>query len=319
MKFNIESIVVLEKLLKQNTFDEKEFNRFVRTKGIKGFLEHERSMNKYTSINDVRKEIKRITKSKEYKDRYGFHKIKDNILQLSEDIQYIKEKEKFIIDEAIEAVYKIVPRDMSIDTNIYLYVGGDDGGFTVNRNRIYINYGKYIGNVDEFIKIISHELYHSRNIQLRDRFIFLLETLLSPNGITHEIMSKIIEEGIACLVQHGPILKADDPTGTLTQRGLLLLKGEFELLNQIILKGQDGIQNKKSMERLNIYIIGYHIITTVYKGEGVLILDDWTRKLKYRRIIETYIEICNRNSIPSGFSCEAKDILINTREGFRAR
>lgn len=319
MKFNIESIVVLEKLLKQNTFDEKEFNRFVRTKGIKGFLEHERSMNKYTSINDVRKEIKRITKSKEYKDRYGFHKIKDNILQLSEDIQYIKEKEKFIIDEAIEAVYKIVPRDMSIDTNIYLYVGGDDGGFTVNRNRIYINYGKYIGNVDEFIKIISHELYHSRNIQLRDRFIFLLETLLSPNGITHEIMSKIIEEGIACLVQHGPILKADDPTGTLTQRGLLLLKGEFELLNQIILKGQDGIQNKKSMERLNIYIIGYHIITTVYNGEGVLILDDWTRKLKYRRIIETYIEICNRNSIPSGFSCEAKDILINTREGFRAR
>ena len=319
MKFNIESIVVLEKLLKQNTFDEKEFNRFVRTKGIKGFLEHERSMNKYTSINDVRKEIKRITKSKEYKDRYGFHKIKDNILQLSEDIQYIKEKEKFIIDEAIEAVYKIVPRDMSIDTNIYLYVGGDDGGFTVNRNRIYINYGKYIGNVDEFIKIISHELYHSRNIQLRDRFIFLLETLLSPNGITHEIMSKIIEEGIACLVQHGPILKVDDPTGTLTQRGLLLLKGEFELLNQIILKGQDGIQNKKSMERLNIYIIGYHIITTVYKGEGVLILDDWTRKLKYRRIIETYIEICNRNSIPSGFSCEAKDILINTREGFRAR
>lgn len=319
MKFNIESIVVLEKLLKQNTFDEKEFNRFVRTKGIKGFLEHERSMNKYTSINDVRKEIKRITKSKEYKDRYGFHKIKDNILQLSEDIQYIKEKEKFIIDEAIEAVYKIVPRDMSIDTNIYLYVGGDDGGFTVNRNRIYINYGKYIGNVDEFIKIISHELYHSRNIQLRDRFIFLLETLLSPNGITHEIMSKIIEEGIACLVQHGPILKADDPTGTLTKRGLLLLKGEFELLNQIILKGQDGIQNKKSMERLNIYIIGYHIITTVYKEEGVLILDDWTRKLKYRRIIETYIEICNRNSIPSGFSCEAKDILINTREGFRAR
>ena len=42
-------------------------------------------------------------------------------------------------------------------------------------------------------------------------------------------------------MQHGSILKIDDPTGTLNNRDLLLIKDEFELLNEIII----DIKNRK--------------------------------------------------------------------------
>lgn len=313
MKLNIDSLVYMEKLLSQDTFNDKLFKKFIRTRGTRGLLEHEPQINNSIGVKILKKEIEKIMEVKNYRDRYRFYRIRDNLSKLREDVLYIEENKQEILDRAVKEVYKIVPHDMSFNGDIYLYIGGDDGGFTINRKKIYINYSKYMGNIEEFIKIISHELYHSRNIGLKDKFGFFLESLSSTNVIAHEIMAKIMEEGIACLVQQGPVLLTDDPTGTLTKRSLLFLKEEFELLNQIILKGKKGIQNQKGIEDLNIYAIGYHIITTIYNEKGVLILDDWTRKLKYRRIIETYVEICSRNSIPSGLSCEAKDILINKR------
>lgn len=309
MKLDIDSIVYLEKLLSQDTFNDKLFKKFINTKGIRGFLVHEPQGNRRIRVKILRKEIQKIMEFKKYKDGYGFHNIRDNLPQLREDVQYIKEKKQDILDEAIKETYKIVPHDMSFNGNIYLYIGGDDGGFTVNREKIYINYGKYMGNIEEFIKIISHELYHSRNIDLKDRFFFFLDTLSNTNMVAHEIIAKIMEEGIACLVQQGPVLLTDDPTGTLTKRSLLFLKEEFELLNQIILKDIRRIKNQNRIENLNIYAIGYYIVTTVYNKKGVLILDDWTRNLKYRRIIQTYIEICNEYGIVSGFTHQAKNVL----------
>jgi len=44
---------------------------------------------------------------------------------------------------------------------------------------------------------------------------------LTNNILAHKTISKILEEGIACLVQHGPYLILDDPTGILTKRSLL--------------------------------------------------------------------------------------------------
>lgn len=162
---------------------------------------------------------------------------------------------------------------MSFNTKINLYVGGNDGGFTINRKEIYINYGMYAGNIKELIKIMNHELYHSRNISLKDRFIFFLESLLNSNMVVHKAISKIIEESIACLVQQGPVLEKDDPTGTLTKRNLLLLKKEFDLLNQIIIESRRGIQAHKKIDMLNVYSIGYHIVSTIYNNDKKILLN----------------------------------------------
>ena len=137
--------------------------------------------------------------------------------------------------------------------------------------------------------------------------------ILKTNRLTYEIIGKSIEEGIACLVQHGAILTSDDPIGTLTKRNLILSKEEFDRLNHILLSIKHDTFNYKDVVKLNIYVIGYHIVSTIYKTEGVLILDDWTIGLEYKRIIKKYIEVCNMNNIPSGFTREVVEWIIDEK------
>src|SRR5699024_9919172 len=120
-----------------------------------------------------------------------------------EDIKNIKLQEKYILEKSMKKVYKILPKDIKVKCKIYLFLGGEDGGFTISRNKIYINYGNYINNIEELIKIISHELYHSRNISYNNRICFSIKTAFREYNKIYEIIGKIMEEGIASLVQHG--------------------------------------------------------------------------------------------------------------------
>ena len=310
MGFQLDSIKFLASILQQDTFNKKEFNKFIKTKGTKGFLAHQKRINSKINIKSMEEELRKVVLDKDYKDIYEFYLIKQNINQINEDIKYIKKNEKQIIDQALKEVYKIIPKDISVRFNVYFYSGGIDGGFTVNRKKIFINYGKYIGLREEFIKILSHEIYHSRNIPLKNRLIFLFKMILKGNPLTYEIVGKIMEEGIASLIQHSGKLRMDDPTGTLTKRNLILVKEEFDLLNCILLDIKYNRYDYKKISKLNIYVIGYYIISSIYNTEGVLALDDWTVNLKYKRIIKKYIEICNANRISSGFTDEILEWII---------
>lgn len=309
MIINIDSIVSLANILKQDTFDEKEFRKYIKGRGTKGFLNHEKNINSETNIRKIKKELKPVVLNETYKDKYNFYLIKENIESLNRDIIYLEENEEYIIGKVFKEVYKIVPKEMKVKSNIYLYGGGVDGGFTINRDKIFINYGKYIGLTEELIKILSHEVYHSRNISIKNRLVFSLSTLFSPNPIIPEIIGKIIEEGIALLVQHGEGIEKDDPTGTLTKRKLMFIKEEFDLLNNILLDAKNGISSYKKVRDLDIYVLGYYIVTTIYSTKGVFILDDWTVDLKYKNIIKEYIEICNDKNMSSGFTDEVKRLI----------
>jgi hypothetical protein len=306
VKINMDSIISLINILQQNTFNDRDFNNFIKLKGTKGFLEQEKNTNNKLNIKIIKKELKKVILDENYKDNYKFYLIKNNMEKIIKDINSIKENEDLIINQALKRVYKIVPKGVTIKSKIFLYWGGSDGGFTIDRKKVFINYQKYIGNREEFIKILSHELYHSRNFSMKDRFIFFLKIILNTNRFVYEIIGKSIEEGIACLIQHGPILKIDDPVGTLTKRNLVLSKEEFDRLNDILMDIKLDKINSKDIRKVNIYVIGYHIVSTIYNTEGVLILDDWTLNLEYRRIIDKYIEICNINNIPTGFSKEVQ-------------
>lgn len=281
------------------------------SRGTRGFLIHGENINMETNIKDIKEELKIVVLDKNYKDKYNFYKIKGNIKQLEQDIIYIEKNEKTIIKIVLKEVYKIVPKEVKVKSNIYLYGGGIDGGFTINRNNIFINYGEYIGNRGEFIKILCHEIYHSRKIEMLNRFCFSLNIILSENTITNEIMAKIMEEGIGLLVQHGSVLKKDDPTGTLTKRKLIFIKDDFDLLNHILLDAKNGISNYKKARKLDIYVLGYYIVSTIYNKKGVVILDNWTVKLQYKTIIKEYIDICNENNMSSGFTDEVENWIIN--------
>ncbi|MCF6465338.1 DUF5700 domain-containing putative Zn-dependent protease [Clostridium sp. Cult2] len=310
MVINIRFIELLIKILEKDFLDETLYNQFIKTKGIKGFLNHQNSFGKIIERDYIKEELIKVIDDKHYEDVYEFYKLKDNIVQLKSDIQFINENNDLIIKTVLKEVYKIVPKEIPFKSKIYLYCGGIDGGFTINRKDIFINYGKYIGEGEEFIKVLIHEMYHSRKLPIENRIIFLFKLITRKNRLLYETIGKTIEEGIACLAQHGPNLKKDDLTGNLTKRQLLLAKEQFELINDILINIKSGKTCKKGKKHLNIYVIGYLIVSAIYKEKGVFILDDWTLDLNFRRIIKEYVELCNGNGIPPGFTDEVVEWLI---------
>ncbi|HSH34938.1 DUF5700 domain-containing putative Zn-dependent protease [Schnuerera sp.] len=307
---NTDCIQLIIEILEKDFLDEKLYNIFIKTKGARGFLEHQSCIDNSIAKAKIKEELKKIIKDEYYEDEYEFYKLRKSLNQLKLDIQYINENADLLIKIALKKVYKIVPREMPIRYNIYLYSGGDDGGFTINRKKIFINYGKYIGEREEFINILSHEMYHSRKLPIRNKIIFLSKIMVKENRLLYETIGKSIEEGIACLVQHGPNLKKDDLSGNLTKRHLLVARDDFETLNNILMKIKSSKTLGREYNRLNIYVIGYLIVSIIYKEKGVLILDDWTINLNFRRIIEEYVELCNRNGVSTCINNEIAKWLV---------
>ena len=310
MVIDTESMEILIQIFEQEFLDETLWDAFIKTKGMRGFLNYQNSIGKSKDKTQIKEELKRVVENKTYEDKYEFIKLKKNLKLLKLDIKYIKKNSHIIIEKALKEVYKIVPKQMPIRSNIYLYSGGIDGGFTINRKDIFINYGRYIGEREEFIKILSHEMYHSRQLPIESKIIFMFKLISKKNRLLYESIGKIIEEGIACLIQHGANLEKDDLTGSLTRRNLLFAKDEFELMNNILINIKSGKTNSKNNKYLNIYVIGYLIVSYLYKEKGVIILDDWTINLNFRRIIREYIELCNKNQIPSGFKMDIIQWII---------
>lgn len=310
MSLDIDFLVILAEILKKNFFDKELFNAFIETKGAKGFIDHENTMGRKIDKLDIKEEIIKLIEQDDYEDRFHFYIIKKDVHKLLEDIDYLRRNKELIIHKALERVYEIVPEDIKIRTDICLYAGGIDGGFTLNRNQVFINYGKYIGEKEEFVKILSHELYHSREIPLRYRAKVFLRFMSKKKRHAYGILGKIIEEGIACLIQHGAILNKDDITGNLTRRNLAHSKKQFEILNEILLDIKQGIPYRAKVNKLNVYSIGYLIVTTVYNDMGVLLLDNWTMGLDFRNIIKKYNEICMEKRFPCHLNHEAIGWII---------
>lgn len=293
---NTDSIELLIKIFKKDKLDENLYKAFMGTKGVREFLSHEKIMGRPVSIRDFKGEIKRAVENSDYEDGYGFYVFKNNLGRIEEDIKDIKRSVNPIIKEAKRKVYKVVPKSMPISTDIKLYWGGMDGGFTLKRREIYINYRRYFGNREEFIKILSHEMYHARKISIKNRGKFLLGTILKENRLLYKTVGRIVEEGLALIVQHGPDLKKDDITETLTKSNLVLVREEFNILNDVLWDIKAG-EGSVKVKYLNIYVIGYFIISLIYKERGIGSLNYWTVDLNYRRIIKEYVEICNKKGI----------------------
>lgn len=299
MVLNIDFVIALVELLDRDFFDEEKFNRFIITKGARRFIEHENIMGRYVHIKDIKDELRNLMEYKNYEDKYDFYILRSNLDTLKRDIDYFRNNGEKIVKMSLNRVYRIIPENMKVKTDIYLYAGGPDGGFTVNRKDVYINILNYIGEREEFIKILSHELYHSRKVALRSKLQFNSQLISKKKRYAYGILGRIIEEGIACLIQHGPILFKDDRTGTLTRRNLSISQTHFDMLNNMLLDIKLGKFHRINLNSLNIYAIGYTIVTAIYNQNGTVLLDQWTVNLNFRDIIKEYIALCKNNkSLP---------------------
>lgn len=311
MKIITNGMDIIIDFLKESSFDEKKFIKYIYSPQMKIFLKHEKRLNRYTDKEIVEEELKKVFSNKKYEDAYGFSTLKKNIFQLEKDIEYIKENEKKITERACKEVYKYLPKELEINPDIILYIGGLDGGFATFTKDVYINIGRYIGKLKEFEKVLAHEFYHARRISVKRKLSLFFKINFYPEKGMYSTLGRILEEGIACLVQHGTNFKIDDPIGTLTNRDMFLSKEHFKILNESMISIKNGDPDYGKIYRINVYVLGYIISKTIYENGDKSILDEWTVNFNYIKPIRRYIEICKKNKRHSGFYREIEDWLLN--------
>ena len=306
-----EGVELIIELLDSTYFDEKKFKKYMYSKVGKIFLNHERELRRNTSPQIIKNEMKRVINNPKYKDSYDFYKLKENLISVKEELEYIKSNEEAIISSVLEQVYKYIPRWVEIRPDITLYAGGIDGGFATFTKDVYINYIKYIGNLNEFKKVLAHEFYHARKVPINKKIELFFKMNFYNGRAKYDSLGRIFEEGIACLIQHGVNLNVDDPVGTLTNRDLTLKKEHFEVLNEALHSIKHGNPNYNVICKINVYVIGYIISKFIYENEGSISLDKWTVDFNYEVLIQKYIEICKESGIASGFDRELEKWLAS--------
>lgn len=309
MKVITDGIDIIIDFLKESNFNEKKFKHYISSPQMKIFLKHEKRLKRNTNKKMVKKELKRVFLNKKYEDDYGFFILKRNIFQLEKDINYIKENEKEIFKRVCMQVYKYLPRHIEVDPNIIIYLGGFDGGFATFTKNVYVNIGRYIGNLKEFEKLLAHEFYHARKIPFKKKVSLFFVMSFYPEKAMYDTLGRILEEGIACLIQHGVNFCNDDPIETLTNRDILLSKDYFNILNESLLSIKNEKPDYNLICKINPYVLGYIISKAIYENKGIDVLDKWTINLNYKDPIKTYLDICRDKNISSGFSTEVEEWL----------
>lgn len=311
MHFNLCGVELLIELLDKEYFDNSLFKEYIKLPQVKAFLKHEKELNRRTNKKIIKEELERVILYSDYEDPYEFYMLKRNIYSLKKSVEYIKANEREIINNALFRVYRFVPNEVPIKPNIYIIAGGCDGGFTAFMKKIYINFGKYIENIEEFEKVLAHELYHSRYLKFYKKAFLILKMSLYTEKAMYETLGRILEEGIACLIQHGLILSKDDPIGTLTSRDLVLYKEHFELLNAALLSIKEKKPDYRLIVKIDVYVIGYIIARVLYEEEGMHILNEWTFNYDYKKPVKKYIETCYKKKVTTGFMKEIEKWLLS--------
>ncbi|HHV26720.1 hypothetical protein FYJ27_04610 [Anaerosalibacter bizertensis] len=309
MKVITDGIDIIIDFLKESNFNEKKFKDYISSPQMKIFLKHEKRLKRDTNKKKIKNELKRVFLNEKYDDDYGFSILKRNIVQLEKDINYIKENEREIFERVCIQVYEYLPKNIEVDPNIIIYLGGFDGGFATFTKDVYVNIGRYIGNLKEFEKLLAHECYHARKIPFKRKVSLFFKMSFYPEKAMYDTLGRILEEGIACLVQHGVNFCNDDPIGTLTSRDMLLSKEYFEILNESLLSIKNENPDYNLICKINPYVLGYIISKTIYKHKGIVVLNEWTINFNYKDPIKTYIDICRDKDISSGFSTEVEEWL----------
>lgn len=308
MLINYDALDQFNLILNKNIVYESSMITFLNTQAMRSFIDHENSYHRYVNKDKLLKIIKEMKVHNKI-DEYGFYKLNSNKKIYKDVLDYIKINEKEILNQALGKVYTIVPQHILLNYNVNFYIGGNDGGFTINRKDIYINYLQYYENMEELVKVLSHEIFHCRpNVQqnkIKDIFNKNIEEVY-----LFQVLGRILEEGLATFIQHGEELLIDDPVKTLTQEKLNNIDLTFNELNTILL----GVKNRNSRlikdRFIDIYPLGYYIVCRLNESNKIDTCFSWIERYEFKEPIKTYISICKSTHTKSGFTEEIEDWLL---------
>lgn len=309
MKINIDGIKALGDVLEEELSYDK-LKKLTKVKSVSRFIDHEKTFNRDIDKFIFILEIIRLKTYEDYVDKFNLYILKENLSGLYEDLEWLKADEEKIIKEALDKVYDLVPSYIDINPKIYLYGGGIDGAFTLYGKEIFINYIKYLGSSEEFIKVVSHELFHCRNIPLKVKLRNYFQLNIRERYL-YEVLGKIFEEGIALLIQHGNVLKKDDPVGSITREKLNLVDREFEKLNLVLEDIKGNSIEYINTKTIDYYALGYYMVRFLYDFYNREVLLPWILDLDYRTLIKSYILGIREEGKERGFSKNIEFWLMN--------
>lgn len=243
----------------------------------------------------------RVTRAVRFHDiqlgrKYGYREYKNDILQADCDGEYfgasIQDIERMRVElsgkdnELEDVLYKRLESYMDIDliknVKIYFYVWKFDAGFSLTMKTAFVNLGSIIKGKKNVENIIAHELYHARNRSINVR----LKSLLQENNSNNQlriIYSTLFEEGIATLIEKGPIEKdvLDEKTANIINNVISRVLHEKNLLLR------KKIVDKFLQDELKaIYSWGHYAASQVYLTYGKEGLDIWTKHRNWKGFLK---------------------------------
>lgn len=269
MLINTDLLKLQCELLLSNEFDEKLFNSLVELSPFKTYLIHEEMLKRDTSIDSIRNEFKNMIKSPGFISILRMNECKSKAKELLEFSNYLIGNKEDYINAIKDRISRYTSCSIPDDTIIYLFALGNDGGFCLQGGELFIN---ILRSKDDLSNILSHELYHGRDIETEETF----NLRMKYNSLTVEndtegdfLLSQFAEEGIATIIQYDgeydvSFEEVKEHLLKITQWKFLSIEERKELLS-------------KYMSGEMRYKIAYTLANEVYKNGGIEKLEQWSR------------------------------------------
>lgn len=272
MDINTDFLEMQCELLNSNELNIDLFDKFISHTAFKTFMLHEGMLKRNTTIESIKSEFKSLIEkeSNEFSlklDKYK--KVQKDLMDISNEI--INDKDAYI-SKIIERISKYTKCTIPDETTIYLYALGNDGGFCLQGGELFIN---LLRSKDDLINILSHELYHGREIETEEEFKLRVKynSLNVENDENGELLlSQFAEEGIATLIQY-------DGNYDVSLGEVKVSLEEINSWNSLTLDERKTLLNKYISGEMR-YKVAYSLANEVYKKGGLQAIESWSKEAK---------------------------------------
>lgn len=268
MVIDISLLKIQCKLLCGNSYSPDLFEEMTSHPAFKTFLYHEEMLDRNTTVESVRSAFQNVINGHRDVTHLKLDACKDRAAELVEFAEEMKREQNPYVSTVMNRLSSFTACPVPADTVVYLYALGNDGGFCLHDGELFIN---LLRARQDWINILCHELYHSRElsdrtIEKRIRYISLTEETDSAGDA---FLSELVEEGIATLIQYegNYVFPPEEVTQALTQLN------RWPSLSQ---EERTNLRQKCATGKLR-YQAAYSLAKAVYDTDGIPGLESWSR------------------------------------------
>ncbi|MCO1336486.1 hypothetical protein MO867_19320 [Microbulbifer sp. OS29] len=193
MTVDFESAHMLVDILSKDKISDQQLEKLMGLQGIQATI-HQTSRFDNGATAEVFKStlVDVIEGRPNTYDPFRFHKLKDDLLGLKKIITTIENNPQHYINDVRQGISSYSPNNLSIETNIFIVVGGTSDGWAKDGN-FYIALQYFKGDYKGLLILSIHELYHVAQP-------YFYGKSQKPDSSCEKILNQTRMEGIASIV-----------------------------------------------------------------------------------------------------------------------